>query len=135
MERRIRIILIVLLGIGMLCPFYLIYQMVPAYKMVFDRLFRTDISHIIMRFILYGVLAWLVLSVFSDRKSPLPWFIFILAFLSLAVAQEVMQLLTGQGPAGWDDFFDILIDMSGAVIGVFFFCWKRSKRRPEARKM
>jgi hypothetical protein len=130
MKRRIRIIVIVILIIGMLCPFYLICQMLPAYKKVFDWLFRTDVSHIIMRFIFYGVLGWLVLSVFSDRKSPIPWFIFILGFLSIAVAQEVMQLLTGQGPAGLDDIFDTLVDLSGALIGISIFKWKwgRGKR-------
>jgi len=55
---------------------------------------------------------------------------FVLGFLSIAVAQEVMQLLAGQGPAGWDDIFDTLVDISGAVIGISVFRWKwcREKR-------
>jgi len=116
--------LLILLSVGMLCPSYLICRVLPAYQMVFGWLFRTDMSHIIVRFILYGVLAWLVLSVFSDRKPPNSWFIMILGVLSIAVIQEVTQLLTGQGPAGWDDVFDILVDMSGAVIGIIVFRWK-----------
>jgi len=128
-------ILLILLSIGMLCPFYLVCQMLPAYKMLFGCLFRTDMSHIIMRFILYGVLAWLVLSVFSDRKPPISWFIVILSVLSIAVTQEVMQLLTGQGPAGWDDVFDVLVDMSGAVIGISVFRWRWGREKQDVKKM
>jgi hypothetical protein len=92
--------------------------------MVFGWLFGADVSHIIGRFILYGVLTWLILSVFSDRNPPISWFIMILGVLIIAVAQEVIQSLTGLGPAGWDDIIDILVDISGAIIGISVFRWK-----------
>jgi len=129
MKRNIRIILLILLAIVILCPPYLICQRLPACKMVFGWLFGADVSHIIARFILYGVLACLILSVFSEGNPPISWFIMILGVLSLAVIQEVIQLLTGQGPVGWDDIFDILVDISGAIIGIGVFGWKWGRDR------
>ncbi len=117
----------ILLSIGMLFPFYLIRQFSPAYRTGFDWLFHTDISHIAARFILYGVLAWLVSSVSSNKKRLIFPVIVILYLLGIALLQEIMQILTGQGPAGLDDGFDILVDMSGAVIGLFFFRWQKQK--------
>jgi len=121
MTQRIKLILLILLSIGVLFPFYLMRRFSPAYRTSFDWLFHTDISHIIARFIFYGVLAWLASSVFSNKNKLISPFIVILCVLGIAVMQESIQLLTGQGPLGWDDGFDVLIDMSGAVLGLFVF--------------
>ncbi len=111
----------------MLFPFYLIRQFSPAYRTGFDWLFHTDISHIAARFILYGVLAWLASSVFSNKQKLISPIIVVLIALGISILQESIQLISGQGPIGWDDGFDILVDMSGAVIGVFVFRWQKQK--------
>jgi VanZ family protein len=105
----------------MLFPFYLMRQFSPAYRTSFDWLFHTDISHMIARIIFYGVLAWLASSVFSNRKKRISPFVVFLFVLGIALLQESIQLLTGQGPLGWDDGIDVIIDMSGATVGLIVF--------------
>jgi len=134
MKQRARQILLILLSIGMFFPFYLIRQFSPAYRTGFDWLFHSDLSHIVARFIFYGILTWLASVVFTNRKPPISCFLVILGVLIIAAMQESIQLLTGQGPAGFDDLFDILIDMSGAVIGVLVFRWQKQKFTTEDSK-
>ena len=115
----------------MLFPFHLLRQFSPAYRTSFDWLFHTDVSHIVARFIFYGVLTWLASAVFSNKKPLVSCFILIIGALSIAVAQEVMQLFTGQGPVGWDDVFDTIVDVSGAAIGIFIFRWRWNKKNTD----
>lgn len=131
MKNRISIILIILLSIGILFPFYLMRQFSPAYRTSFDWLFHTDISHIVARFIFYGVLAWLASSVLSKKERLISPFVVILYVFGIALLQESIQLLAGQGPVGWDDGFDVLVDISGAAIGLFVF---RLMRRGKTTK-
>jgi hypothetical protein len=111
----------------MLFPFYLMRRFSPAYRTSFDWLFHTDISHIIARFIFYGLLAWLASCVFSNKKKIIFPFAVFLFVLGIAILQESIQLLTGEGPVGWDDGFDVLIDVSGATVGLVVFRLKRYK--------
>jgi hypothetical protein len=121
MKQRIKVILLIFLSIGILFPFYLLRRFSPAFRTEFDWLFHSDISHIVARIIFYGILALLASSVFSNKKRLISPFVVILCILAIAMLQEVIQLLTGQGPLDWDDGFDVLIDMSGAAIGLFIF--------------
>jgi len=134
MKQKWRILILIIWSIGILFPFYLIRQFSPAYRTGFDWLFHSYLSHVVARFIFYGILAWLASSVFSNRKPLISCFIVILGVLSIAVIQESIQLLSGQGPAGLDDLFDILVDMSGAVISVFVFRWRWDRKNPEAER-
>jgi VanZ family protein len=134
MKKRIGIMLLILLSIGMLFPFYLMRRFSPAYRTSFDWLFHTDISHIIARFIFYGVLTWLASSVLSKKKSLISPFIVILYAFVIAILQESVQLLTGQGPVDWGDGLDVLIDMSGAAIGLFVFLLMRRGKTTKSRR-
>jgi VanZ family protein len=123
--------LLILLSIGILFPFYLMRRFSPTYRTGFDWLFHTDISHMVARFIFYSILVWLASSVFSSKKNLISPFVVILFVLGIAILQEFVQLIAGQGPVGWDDGLDVLIDMSGAAIGLFVFrlmrCGKTTK--------
>jgi hypothetical protein len=111
----------------MLFPFYLMRRFSPAYRTSFDWLFHTDISHIIARFVFYGVLAWLASSVLSRKNKLVSPFVVILYAFGIAILQEFIQLLTGAGPVGWDDGFDVLLDMSGATVVLIVFHLVRYK--------
>jgi VanZ family protein len=121
MKQRIKVILLIFLSIGILFPFYLLRRFSPAFKTEFDWLFHSDISHIVARIIFYGILSLLASSVFSNKKRLISLFIVFLLALGIALSQETIQLLTGQGPLGWDDGFDVLVDMTGAIVGLFIF--------------
>jgi len=109
-------------------------QFSTVYKTRFDRAFRTDLSHVIMHIILYAILAWLISSVFSNRRKLVSPIKVGLIALGISLLQETIQLVSIKCPVGWDDLFDILVDISGALIGIFVFRWQKQKFTTEDTK-
>jgi len=114
-------------SIGILFPFYFIRRFSLVYKTGFDWLFKSDVTHVVMHIFLYAVLAWLISLVFSNRKKLVSPFLVISVALCISVIQESIQLITIKSPAGIDDVFDVLVDLSGAAIGIIVFRWQRRK--------
>lgn len=123
--------MLIVLSLGILFPFYLFRQFSPAYRTGFDWLFHTGISHMVARLIFYGMLAWLIFSVFSNKRRLYHPIIVVLVVLVIAIMQESIQLISGQGPLGLDDIFDIVVDLSGALIGLFAFRWRWNKKNKD----
>jgi len=127
MKNRWRVLLLVLWIIGILFPYYFMRRFSFAYQIGFDLVFKSDVTHVVMHIFLYAVLAWLVSLVFSKKNKLISPFIVVSVSLCISVLQEAIQLITIKSPAGIDDIFDILVDLSGAAIGIIVFRWQRRK--------
>ena len=127
MKRKWRIVILVLWSIGILFPFYFMRRFSLTYKQGFDWAFRSGITHILMHLFLYAVLAGLVSLVFSSKKKQISPIKIILIVLGVSVLQETIQLVSIRYPVGWDDVFDVLVDLSGGLIGLFIFRWRKGK--------
>jgi VanZ family protein len=103
------------------------------YKTGFDWAFKSNITHILMHVFLYAMLAWLVSLVFSHDKKIISPVKVLLIVLGVSVLQETIQLASIKYPVGWDDIFDVLVDLSGGLIGVLIFRWKRIRFRKGTR--
>ncbi len=72
-------------------------------------------------------------SLFSNKRRLNHPVIVALGVLGIAIMQEVVQLIAGQGPVGLDDFFDVLVDMTGTAIGIIVF--RRNWRKKDPSKL
>ena len=134
MKNRRRVLLLVLWIIGILFPYYFMRRFSLAYQTGFDRVFKSDVTHGVMHIFLYAVLAWLISLVFSNKNKLISPFIVVSVSLCISVFQEAIQLITIKSPAGIDDIFDILVDLSGTAIGIIIFRWQRREithKKPE----
>lgn len=135
MKRRGRIILLIIWIIGILFPFFYFRRFSRVYKTCFNWAFKSDITHVVMHLLLYSVLAWLISIVFSNKKRRISPLKVILIVLGISILQEAIQLALINCPAGWDDIFDILVDISGAVIGIFVFRWRWVREKGDVKEM
>jgi hypothetical protein len=127
MKQRWRVVLLIIWTIGILFPFFFMRRFSHLYKTGFDWAFQSNIAHVVMHVFLYAVFAWLVLSVFFYKNKIITPFIVVLMVLFISMLQESIQLVSIKSPVGWDDAIDILVDVSGAIIGISVFRWKRAK--------
>ena len=118
---------------GILFPFYFMRRFSLAYKTGFDWAFKSGVTHVLMHIFLYAVLAWLISLIFYNKNKSISFFIVVLVALCISVLQETIQLITIKSPAGIDDIFDILVDVSGAAIGVIVFRWQRIRKERDVR--
>jgi len=125
MKNKWRVIILIIWGIGILFPFYFMRSFSLTYKTGFDWAFKSGIIHVLMHIFLYAVLAWLISVILSNKKELISPVKVILIVIGVSVLQETIQLVSIKCPVGWDDIFDILVDISGALIGVFVFRWQR----------
>jgi VanZ family protein len=96
------------------------------YRTGFDWAFKSNVTHVLMHVFLYAVLAWLISLVFSNKQNPISPITVVLVALGISILQESIQLLSIKCPVGGDDIFDVLVDISGALIGVFVFRWRKN---------
>lgn len=125
MKRKLGILILIIWSIGILFPFYFMHRFSIIYRTGFDWTFKSGITHFLMHIFLYAVLAWLISLVFLDRKKKIPQVKVILIVLGISVLQETIQLVSIKYPVGLDDIFDVLVDLSGGLIGVFLFRLKK----------
>lgn len=135
MEKRWRIILLITWIIGILFPFFYMRRFSRVYKTWFNWAFKSDITHIVMHLLLYAVLAWLISIVFSNEKKRISPVKVIFIVLGVAILQEAIQLALVNCPLRWDEFFDILVDVCGAVISVFVFRWRWGREKRDVKEM
>ena len=135
MKKRWRIILLIIWIVGILFPFFYIRRFSRVYKTWFNWAFKSDITHIVMHLLLYAVLAWLISIVFSNKKKPISPVKVILIVLGVSILQEAIQLALTNCPVEWDEIFDILINVSGAGIGLFVFRWKWVREKRDVKRV
>jgi VanZ family protein len=102
-----------------------------SYKTGFDWVFKSEVTHVVMHILLYAGLAWLISIVFSNKKKRISPVKVVLIVFCVSILQEAIQLVSIKCLVGWDDILDILIDLSGALIGVFIFRWRQNKRNKD----
>ena len=135
MKRKWRIVILILWCIGILFPFYFMRRFSHLYKTGFDWAFKSNITHVLMHVFLYAILALLISIAFSNNKKLISPVKVILIVLGISVLQETIQLVSIKYPVGWDDIFDIFVDVSGGFIGVGVFRWKRFRENRADREV
>jgi hypothetical protein len=115
--------------VGILLPFYSFGHLSPAARAVFDFVFHTHTSHVLMHAFLYAVLAYLLAS-FARGATALSGRDLVCVVAGVAVVaglQEVIQAASEQIPVGADEIFDFFVDMDGGMLGLLLFV--RSSRQ------
>lgn len=131
MKKRWLILILILWSIGILFPFYFMRRFSHLYKQGFDWAFKLNITHVLMHIFLYAMLAWLISVVFSNKEKLMSPVKLVLIVLCVSILQETIQLVSIKYPVGWDDIFDVLVDLSGGLIGVFVFRWRWNKKNKD----
>ena len=106
---------------GILFPMYSVTRVDPACRGAFDWVFHTEASHVIMHTFLYGMLATLLYAVMPKRigASALPLAASVMAgIIAVAMLQEAIQMVCTRSPLGPDEFFDLFVDINGAILGL-----------------
>ncbi len=113
-----------------LFPFGWLATVWPRFDQWFDTTFSSAAAHIISHAVIFFIIGTAVLLVNPKlRKRPLQFFTFI---LFLGSVQEVLQLLSFKQRAfGWNDGFDLMVDLLGA--GVAFIVYKQCQARGETQ--
>ena len=106
-------LLTVLWILGILFPMGFLAAVWKPFGRLFDRAFASGWSHVVMHATLYLVLAFLLAQLLRPALLVL-----CLALLT-GVAQEALQWLSIQAEVGWAaSAFDLLVDLSGALLGL-----------------
>lgn len=131
MRKKWLIVLLILWSVAILFPFYFMRRFSHLYKQGFDWAFKLNITHVLMHIFLYAMLAVLISVVFSNKKKLISTIRVVLIVLCVSVLQETIQLVSIKYPVGWDDVLDVLVDLSGGLIGVFTFRWRWNKKNKD----
>ena len=87
---------------------------------MFDWLFHTHASHVLMHTFLYAVLAGLLTSFWSGRTRSFGHLCARVLPVVAVVAglQEALQAIFARTAPGGDAIFDVLVDLNGGLLGV-----------------
>jgi glucan phosphoethanolaminetransferase (alkaline phosphatase superfamily) len=112
---------------GILFPFEALRTYSESYRQSFDTVFDHEAAHVLMHLFLFAVLA-------GGLRAFLKWPWVLLAAAGIAGLQEAIQALTASQYEIADGFFDLGVDMAGAVAGLIVFRLARAARhRLESR--
>jgi hypothetical protein len=119
MKKRLVIIIMVILLLGILFPFAALSQLSTDYATIFNSIFNSLISHILMHMALFGALAWIVMSFASQKKMPQIILMSLGSVLLVGMIQEIIQMVSvGVFNIG-ASLFDLGIDLAGGSIPLF----------------
>ncbi len=127
MRRPVLRTLILLWLIGILFPMAFLGSLWPAFGKVFNAVFAPGWMHILMHGLLYAGLGFLlavwIRPISAKYLLALAGVIFLVGCL-----HEALQLLTaGIWPGLLPELYDLLVDVSGAALGIG--AWKFWQRR------
>lgn len=119
----VRVIILILWVFAMVLPLYSFTSGSASFRAAFDSVFQTQASHIAMHMFLYGVLAYLVASIlFKTTLSTTRFFLFLLmAVVAVALLQESIQMISEDVAFGFDEIFDVFVDLGGGAIGTVLY--------------
>lgn len=118
MKKRIVVIILIILLLGILFPFAALSQFYSGYAIVFNSIFNSLLSHILMHMALFGGLAWVVMSLSSKRPMLQRVLLPLGSVLLVGITQEIIQMISiGVFNIG-ASIFDLGIDLVGGSIGV-----------------
>lgn len=96
-----------------LFPFGWLGEQWPPFGRVLNVVFATTGEHAIGHSILFGLLGLGLLSVFPRLRARLGLYLALL--LAAGVGQEMFQLLYKNRPLVFDDFRDLVVDLTAAL--------------------
>ena len=118
--------------IGILFPLAWFSRMNPATKSLFNTVFASGWTHVVMHSMLYAVLAMGLSLIWRGRQGEIQWRILGLVLL-IGITQEALQVLPFRTLPGLDSAFDLLVDLAGGTIGLLLPAWAWMQRRRKIR--
>lgn len=92
---------------------------------LFEEVFQPQWTHVVMHTVLYAVLACLLAYQLADRGGRASSMRFVANTLALvmvvAIVQEAIQLFYQVRLPGYDELFDVGVDLVGAGLGLIVF--------------
>jgi hypothetical protein len=116
------------LGALVLFPFGWLGEQWPPLGHVLDAIFATNREHALGHATLFFLLGLALLSVFPRLQARLG--LYIAAMLAAGIGQEAFQLLYKGRPLAFDDFRDLVVDLT-AALGAFLALrlWRQVAQR------
>jgi VanZ family protein len=100
-----------------LFPFGWLGTMWPGFEQVTDRIFSTELAHVIGHLILYALLGMAILHTKPHLATKAH--LYLLLVLIVGLLQESLQLVTfKQRLFGVDELSDIAVDLLGAAVAL-----------------
>ncbi len=102
---------------------------IPGYNALFNFIFGPVWMHWVSHALLFAVLGFLLLTlVVEDKKDGWPRVLLVLSVvLAAAILQESIQLSYKARTWGSDEWFDLAVDMGGAMFGALI--WRGLQHR------
>ncbi|MRR28745.1 hypothetical protein EG834_00045, partial [bacterium] len=94
MRRSTIVIILVILLLGILFPFAALSQGSGEYASVFNFVFNSLLSHILMHMVLFGGLAWIVMGFTSKRPTWQRVSLSLGSVLLVGILQEIIQMVS-----------------------------------------
>ncbi|MDR3578004.1 MAG: hypothetical protein P4L50_29415 [Anaerolineaceae bacterium] len=114
--------------IGILFPLAWFSRMNPAANSLFNTIFASNWTHIAMHSMLYFVLVIGLSVLWSGRPERIHWKILWIILL-VGTTQEALQVIPYRVLPTLDSAFDLLVDLSGATIGLVLYAWTQRRRK------
>lgn len=111
--------------VGILFPMAWVSRSVSVWNEWFNRVFAPTWVHIIMHAALYAVLALGLSWLLEGRLCK--WQLWEIVLL-VAFAQEGLQLWGAARLPAWSEVFDLMVDTSGAAIGMLIWRCLRGRQ-------
>ena len=111
--------------IGILFPFGWLTRYSDVYRRAFDALFGPPWVHVLVHVAIYAVLAYLLAGLVLMRRPlgirPRYLGLLLAVILAVAVGQEGFQLWFKGRLLGASEWFDVAVDLAGALLGLAVF--------------
>ena len=128
--------LLLLWLLGILAPMAWLARFIPGYDQLFNFVFGPAWMHWVSHALLFAVLCFLLLTLLAP-EGRVRWSRVALAFavvLLAAFAQERIQLWYKARAWGGDEWFDLGVDVTGALIGLMAWAWVRARKKGKRRE-
>ena len=116
--------------LGILAPMAWLARFIPGYNELFNFIFGPAWMHWISHGLLFAVLSFLLLTLLTSGEHT-GWSRIVLVVgivLAAAILQERFQLWYKARAWGGDEWFDLAVDMIGALLGALAWWGLRQRR-------
>ena len=112
--------------IGILFPLAWFSRMNPAANSLFNTVFASNWTHIVLHAMLYIVLAIGLTLIWGGKPKVIQWKLLWVVLL-VGLTQEALQVLPFRELPGLDAAFDVLVDLTGGTIGLLLYAWMQQQ--------
>ena len=106
--------------IGILIPMAWLVSNEAGVNAIFNSVFESEWTHIVVHMFLYAVLGGLIAWLFIGRIKL--WILIPACVILVGILQETMQLIPLNRAPGLPELFDLGVDLTGGLIGWLVFC-------------